>query len=149
MKISGSKFILITLFIVLIPICANWQLLLNGEKTEGVVVKTIEEGSELIHSFYAIVVYESNQKKYVLKGPENIEYPIGEKFQILYAPKNPKNAIIYSLQGIYFNRFTPVAFVLFVFWMAFYLSFSPKSEKRKSKKEWFKPNKLLNKNTLS
>ncbi len=149
MKISGTKFILITLLIVLIPIYGNWELLLRGEKTEGVVEKTIEEDAGMLRSFYSIITYQTNQKQYALKGPENVEYQIGKKFPILYMPDAPENSIIFSPRGIYVNRFTSAAVVLFILWMAFYLSFSPKSENRKSKKEWFKPNSCLNKKKLT
>ncbi len=144
MKISGIKFILITILIVFIPIYGNWKLLLYGEKTEGIVVKTIEEDAGMLRSFYSIINYQANGKQYTLKGPENIEYQIEKKFQILFSPSTPKDSIIFSLRGIYVNRFTSAAVIIFILWMAFYLSFTPKSENRRSKKESLKPNKYLN-----
>lgn len=134
MRISGFKFILITLLIALIPIYGNWELVVHGKKTEGVVTKVIEEKAGFLFSFYSIISYEANQREYSMRGPENVEYVIGRKFQILYLPENPKNAIIFSIKGVYFNRFTSISFVLFLLWIAFYLSFSPKSTKRGSGK---------------
>ncbi len=132
MKISGTKFILITLLIVLIPIYGNWKLLLYGEKTEGVVVKIIEEDAGMLRSFYSIISYRANRKQYTLKGPENVEYQIEKKFQILFSPSAPEDSIIFSLKGIYVNRFTSAAVIIFILWMAFYLSFTPKSRNRRS-----------------
>ncbi|MBI9059486.1 DUF3592 domain-containing protein [Labilibaculum sp. DW002] len=132
MKISGTKFILITLLIVLIPIYGNWKLLLHGEKTEGVVVKIIEQDAGMLRSFYSIITYQANQKLYTLKGPENVEYEIGKKFPILFSTNDPENSIIFSLRGIYVNRFTSAAVVIFILWMAFYLSFTPKRTNRRS-----------------
>ena len=132
MKISGTKVILITLLILLIPIYGNWELLLHGEKTEGIVVKTVEENAGMLRSFYSIITYQANQKQYTLKGPENVEYQIGKKFPILYMLDAPENSIIFSPRGIYVNRFTSAAVVLFILWMAFYLSFTPKSTSRRS-----------------
>lgn len=135
MKISGSKFLIITILIVLIPIYGNWKLIVYGEKTEGVVVKIIEENSGMLLSFYSIISYEANQKQYALRGPENVKYPVTKKFQILYLPDHPMNAIIYSAKGIYINQYTATSVVLFILWIAFYLSFSPKSTSRNSGKQ--------------
>ncbi|BAX82087.1 DUF3592 domain-containing protein [Labilibaculum antarcticum] len=135
MKLSGSKFLIITILILLIPIYGNWKLIVSGEKTEGVVVKIIEEKSGMLLSFYSVIAYEANQKKYVLRGPENVEYPIGKKFQILHSKEDPQDAIIFSIKGFYFNKYASVSVVLFILWIAFYLSFSPKSENRDSEKQ--------------
>ncbi|WP_372751400.1 DUF3592 domain-containing protein [Labilibaculum sp.] len=148
MKISGYKFLFITFLIVLIPIYGNWRLIFYGKKTEGVVVRIIEENASMLLSFYSIISYEADQKQYVLKGPENVEYTIGRKFKILYLPEKPKNAIIYSIKGIYFNRFTPISVALFILWIAFYLSFSPKSTHRKSGKQNNNWNKTLGRKKL-
>jgi hypothetical protein len=134
MRISGYKFILITLLIALIPIYGNWELIIHGKKTEGVVTKIIEENSGFLLSFYSMISYEANHKEYSMRGPENVEYEMGRKFQILYLPEDPKNAIIFSIKGVYFNHYTSISFVLFLLWIAFYLSFSPKSTKRDSGK---------------
>ncbi|MBL4560699.1 MAG: hypothetical protein JKX79_06895 [Labilibaculum sp.] len=135
MKISGSKFLIITILILLIPIYGNWKLIVHGEKTEGIVVKIIEENAGMLLSFYSIIAYEANHTQYTLKGPENVEYPVGKKFQILHLSEDPQHAIIYSIKGIYINRFTSVSVVLFILWIAFYLSFSPKSASRNSGKQ--------------
>lgn len=135
MKISGSKFLIITILILLIPIYGNWKLIVHGEKTEGVVTKVIEENTGMLLSFYSIITYEANQEQYILKGPENVEYPIGKKFQILHLKENPHEAIIFSIKGFYFNKFASTSVVLFILWIAFYLSFSPKSANRNSGKQ--------------
>lgn len=148
MKISGIKFIIITVLIVFIPIYGNWKLLVQGERTEGIVVKIIEEDAGMLLSFYSIITYQANQKQYSLKGPENIEYQIGKKFQILYMPDAPEDSIIFSPRGIYVNRFTSAAVVLFILWMAFYLSFSPKSTKRRSGKPKINPEESIRRKKL-
>ncbi|MBN2596296.1 DUF3592 domain-containing protein [Labilibaculum sp.] len=141
MKISGFKFLIITILILLIPIYANWKLIAYGEKTEGVVVKIVEENTGMLLSFYSVIAYEANQKQFTLKGPENVEYPIGKKFQILHSKKDPQNAIIFSIKGLYFNKFASISIVLFILWIAFYLSFSPKSANRNSGKQTVNSNK--------
>jgi len=134
MKISGSKFLVITILILLIPIYGNWKLIVYGEKSEGVVVKIIEENTGMLLSFYSIIAYEGNQKQYILRGPENVEYPVGKKFHILHSKEDPQNAIIFSIKGFYFNKFASASVVLFILWIAFYLSFSPKNTNRNSGK---------------
>lgn len=140
MKISGLRFTLITLLILSIPVYGNWKLLLSGSQTIGTVTEIKKENTGTLLSYFSIIEYRVDQKIYSLKGPENIEYPIGKTFSILYSPENPQNALVFSLRGIYFNRFTSISIVIFIFWMAFYLSFSPKSKKRKSSNGNFKPN---------
>jgi hypothetical protein len=135
MIISGSKFLIITILILLIPIYGNWKLIVHGEKTEGAVVKIIEENTGILASFYSVIAYEANQKKYTLRGPENVEYPVGKKFKILHSKEDPQEAIIFSIKGFYFNKYTSISVVLFILWIAFYLSFSPKSENRDSERQ--------------
>ena len=148
MKISGTKFIIITLLIVLIPIYGNWKLLLHGEKTEGIVVKVIEEDAGMLLSFYSIINYQANQKQYTLKGPENVEYEIGKKFSILYLPDTPQSSIIFSPRGIYVNRFTSIAVIIFILWIAFYLSFTPKSTNRRSGNSNINPKESIRRKKL-
>ena len=140
MKISAFRFFVITILILLIPIYGNWKLLLNGKKTEGIVVKTSKDSMGQLYSIYSIIQYEVEGKSYQMKGIENVEYPTGKNFTILYHPENPHDAILYNFKGVYFNRLTAISIVLFVLWVAFYLSFSPKSEKRKSQRERFQTN---------
>ncbi|MCT4601912.1 MAG: DUF3592 domain-containing protein [Marinifilum sp.] len=140
MKVSGFRFFIITVLILLIPFYSNWSLLLNGNKTEGVVIKSSKDSMGQLYSIYSIIQYKVNEKTYQIKGLENVEYPLGKTFTILFDPENPHEAILYNFKGIYFNRLTSVSLVLFILWVAFYLSFSPKSEKRKSQRERFKSN---------
>lgn len=140
MKITGFRFFIITALILLIPIYSNWRLLLDGDKTEGIVIKTSKDNMGQLYSIYSIIQYEVKGKTYQLKGLENVEYPLGKNFTILFDPDNPHDAILYNFKGIYFNRSTSVAIVMFVLWVAFYLSFSPKSDKRRSQREKFKSN---------
>ncbi|RUT79941.1 DUF3592 domain-containing protein [Ancylomarina longa] len=137
MKDSGWKFFLITILIVLIPVYGNWKLLLHGEKTQGTVVKMAQDNLGPLLSFYAIIEFQTDGNSYTLMGPENVKYPIGKKFTILFRPAQPDDAIIFSARGVYFNKYTPVAVVLFILWIAFYLSFCPKSKRRKSVKDRF------------
>jgi len=138
MKVSGLRFLIITTLIILIPIYGNWKLLLHGAKTKGTVVKIEKDNLGPLLSFYPIIAFQANQKPYLLKGPENVKYPIGKEFRILYLPEQPDDAIIFSARGVYFNKYTPVAVVLILLWIAFYLSFCPKSQKRKSESNRFR-----------
>ncbi|RKD94590.1 DUF3592 domain-containing protein [Marinifilum flexuosum] len=149
MKITGFRFFIITALILLIPIYSNWRLLLNGDKTEGIVIKTSKDNMGQLYSIYSIIQYEVKGKNYQLKGLENVEYPLGKNFTILFDPNNPNDAILYNFKGIYFNRSTSVAIVMFVLWVAFYLSFSPKSDKRRSQREKFNSNGKLSHHKLN
>lgn len=149
MKITGFRFSIITALILLIPIYSNWRLLLNGDKTEGIVIKTSKDNMGQLYSIYSIIQYDVKGKTYQLKGLENVEYPLGKNFTILFDPDNPHNAILYNFKGIYFNRSTSVAIVMFVLWVAFYLSFSPKSDKRRSQREKFNSNGKISHNKLN
>ncbi|WP_421919553.1 DUF3592 domain-containing protein [Marinifilum sp.] len=149
MKISGFRFFVITVLILLIPIYGNWKLFLNGEKAKGVVIKTSKDSMGDFYSLYSIIQYEVEGKQFQIKGIENVEYPTGKKFTILYHPKNPNDAVLYNFKGVYFNRLTSVSIVLFVLWVAFYLSFSPKSEKRKSQRERFKTSAKFSQHKLN
>lgn len=140
MKISTSRFWIITILIILIPIYGNWKLLLNGKKADGVVVTIEKESIGQLFSYYSIIQFKAGQETINLRGPENVEYAIGREFKVLYLPKDPNQAILMTIKGIYLNRYTAVSIVLLLLWMAFYLSFTPKSQKRKSEATRFSTN---------
>lgn len=149
MKISGTRFVIITILILLIPIYGNWELLLFGEKTKGVVVKTIEENTGMLTSYFSAITFTANQKQYIIKGPENLEYEIGKEFSILYLSESPQDAIIFSIKGIYLNRLTAITVIIFLMWMAFYLSFSPKRESRNSNQQIKPPKRFIQRKRLN
>ncbi|MFA8436589.1 MAG: hypothetical protein ACEPOZ_18930 [Marinifilaceae bacterium] len=152
MKITRPKFYFITLLIILIPLYSNWKLFVFGKVTTGEVVELREEITLLnVISTYPILEFQSPKGKHQLVGPENVYYPIGSEFKILYYRMNPDYCIIFNLSNLILNTKTIIAGLLLIFWTAFYLSFLNSSSRnfKNRRSKIFKPNSSMRISKLS
>ena len=117
------RYYFINLLILLAPLYGNWDLISNGKRCQGTVVDIKEIKQQLFYETYAQISYRVGDKRYQIEGPENADYPIGEKLELIYPQDQPSEAIIYSLSGFLSQWYTILAFVLLILWNAFYLSF--------------------------
>ncbi len=105
---SLSTFFFLIMKKTMIP---NIILHFKGEKTTG-IVKDLEylRSSGSHGGYHPIIEYKINEKSYKL-GPHNTTinsfnpYQIGDKIQLLYDPKNPKNATMKTGSNLFANIF--------------------------------------------
>lgn len=117
------RYLFINLLILLAPIYGNWDLISNGKHCQGTVVDIKEIKQQLFYETYAQISFKVGNKTYKIEGPENADYPIGMKLDLIYPQDEPSAAIIYSVSGFLSQWYTILALVLFILWNAFYLSF--------------------------
>jgi len=117
------RYLFINLLILLAPIYGNWDLISNGKRCQGTVVDIKEFKQKLFYETYPQISYKVGNKTYKIEGPENADYPIGMKLELIYPQDKPSAAIIYSVSGFLSQWYTVMALVLFIMWNAFYLSF--------------------------
>ncbi|MRT92854.1 DUF3592 domain-containing protein [Ancylomarina sp. 16SWW S1-10-2] len=117
------RYLFINLLIILAPIYGNWDLISKGERCQGTVFEIKEMKQDLFYETYSQIIYRAGDNSYTIQGPENVEYPIGSKLELIYPHDKPSEAIIYSVSGFLSQWYTIMAFVLFILWNAFYLSF--------------------------
>lgn len=126
------RYLFINLLIILAPIYGNWDLISKGERCEGTVFEIKEIKQQLFYETYPQITYKVDNKNYKIQGPENADYPIGSKLELIYPKDKPSEAIIYSVAGFLSQWYTIMALVLLIMWNAFYLSFlkgKPKYDK--------------------
>ena len=117
------RYLFINLLIILAPIYGNWDLIREGERCQGTVFEIKEIKQQLFYETYPQISYKVGNKNYKIEGPENADYPIGSKLELIYPQDKPSAAIIYSVSGFLSQWYTIVALVLLIVWNAFYLSF--------------------------
>lgn len=137
------RYLFINLLILLAPIYGNWDLIINGKHCQGTVVDIKEIKQQLFYETYPQISYKVGNKTYKIEGPENADYPIGMKLELIYPQDEPSAAIIYSVSGFLSQWYTILALVLLILWNAFYLSFLKGKPDKKSHIKMDK-NKLLN-----
>jgi hypothetical protein len=127
MKISKRQFILITSLFLLLPLSVHWQLLVFGKYTHGVVLgQRIRRGNGVsmisMNSSYNIIGFEANGYYVKFLGAENVSYPVGKKVLICYRKRNPEDFLLVNFSGLFFSNKMIIPFVVFIFWIAFYLT---------------------------
>ena len=123
MHISKKQFYVITILFLLVPFSAHWKLFIFGEKTEGIVIehiKTYSAGSQ--YTDFSIIQYQAGNKYYEVTGPENMEYPIGKHITVFCNKQKPEKFILLTFASIYFSDKIIIPGVLFIMWIAFYIS---------------------------
>jgi len=137
------RYYFINLLIILIPIYGNWDLIRDGKRCTGTVVDIKEIKQQLFYESYPIISYQVGEKSYQIKGPENADYALGTKLELIYPEDKPSGAIIYSVLGFLSQWYSVLALVLLIFWNAFYLSFLKDRHKYPNDSK-LNQNKLLN-----
>lgn len=117
------RYLFINILIILAPIYGNWDLISNGERCQGTVFEIKEIKQQLFYETYPQISYKVDGKIYKIQGPENADYAIGSKLELIYPQDEPSEAIIYSISGFLSQWYTIMALVLLIMWNAFYLSF--------------------------
>lgn len=129
LKVNKTKFYIILVLILLLPVSKKYKLLLFGARTEGVVV----DYAELIHlpvnyvgwHNCAIIRFDSNNETHYMRGPEDVMYESGKEMKVIYDKKKPSKCMIPTFAYFYSmpNALLPGIFLLL--WIAFYTSFAP------------------------
>ena len=128
-NISRWTFIIISILILALPVSRRWRLILNGEKTTGVVTEfgpaaveqpsgtiTIEEVSQ--------IRFPAGDTTYLATGPSNYRYKKGRTVGVLYDPADPGHNCILTFTAFYLSDYSALPLILLIFWAAFYLSFN-------------------------
>jgi len=117
------RYYIINLLILFSPIYGNWGLIMDGQRCMGTVVNIKEMKQQLFYESYPIISYQVGEKSYQIKGPENADYPVGKKLELIYPKNEPSGAIIFSILGFLSQWYSVLGLVLLIIWNAFYLSF--------------------------
>lgn len=148
MHISRRKFLIVTILFALIPLSTHWKLFLFGQKTTGTVVKP-KISSPLLYSTdrYSIIEFKTHEaKKILIYGPEDLEYPIGKEFKILYNKNKPQNYVILNAAGLLLTNKVILPIVALILWISFYLSFGQEAKRKQRTGSFISYNKSIENN---
>lgn len=146
MQISRKKFLLITLMFLLIPLSANYRLLIFGEKTKGVVTEQ-KRASKNAETIYSIIHFEAEGRYIDFIGPEDVKYPVGKEVTIFYNKKNPRKFIMFNVAGLVLNNKMILPGVLLIMWFAFYLAMRETQPKSPQQSNLFRYKRAIEQNT--
>jgi hypothetical protein len=124
-RLNIVHFWIIFLLILVLPIAREWRLLLNGERVEGEVVEMqkIASGEDALirlTGFRALIEYRYMDRVYLVVGPENVNYEIGEKIPLIIHPEKENSFIIASIPGFYIHKRSVVLIIVLILWIAIY-----------------------------
>jgi hypothetical protein len=135
-KISRFQFFLISVLILLLPLSSNWKLFLFGEKTKGVVVGVRHNLARGSSSYTAsletvsVIRFSVGENYYEFYGPGEVIYHEGKEITVFYNPKNPEKFLMFNFAGIFLSSKVIIPGVLFLVWVAFYLSINQSQQKK-------------------
>ena len=124
-RLNIIHFLLVFVLIMVLPVLKEWDMLLSGERIEGVVIETKKKitGQEsLIRGveFRSIIRYDYNNQAYFIDGPENLVYETGKKIPLIVHPEKEGEVIIANLAGFYIHRRSIALIVVLILWIAIY-----------------------------
>ena len=127
LHISRTKFYLIVLLILLLPLLSKSRLLTFGELTEGEVIDFEKNSSRSLRlhgttTEYSIVQFNTANEVITMAGPPNAKYDFGEKVNVIYLRDDPTNCAILSFSDIYFGLNAVLPAMLLIIWVCLYLS---------------------------
>lgn len=135
LKVSKTKFYLILVLILLLPVSKKYKLLLFGARTEGVVVDYAElidlPGNYIDWHNCAIIRFDAHNETHYMRGPEDMMYKPGRKMKVIYDQKNPSKNMIPAFAYFYSMPNALIPGILLLLWIAFYTSFAPKKSPSK------------------
>ena len=128
MKIKRLKtihFLVVCILILILPVLKEWDMVLNGDRVEGVVIETRKEvtGKEsLIRGieYRSIIRYQYKNKVYTIAGPENLVYETGKKVPLIVHPDKGGEVMIASLTGFYIHRRSIALIIVLILWIAIF-----------------------------
>ena len=133
MKFSARLYWSVVIFIPLLPLSANWDLLLFGETAKGLVTKIEVVEQESINdigffsgksiSVFSIIEFETKNATYLTREIENVEYPIGKEIWVQYEEDHPETCLLLTGWTLYFGNHAIIPAFFFMMWSALYLTF--------------------------
>ena len=133
-KISKLKFYVILFLILLFPVSKKYRLLLFGIRTEGIAVGygEWEMSSTIPGNFeYTLFQFQTDKGSFVIRGPENVIYELGEKARVIYNKRNPDKCMILSFAYLYSSPNALIPGIILLLWIAFYTSFTRPEKRRR------------------
>jgi hypothetical protein len=124
-RLNIIHFLFVFFLILVLPVLKEWDVLLRGDRVEGVVIETKKKitGQEsLIRGieYRSIIRYNHKDRTYLISGPENLLYETGKKIPLIVHPEKEDKVIIANLTGFYIHQRSIALLVVLILWIAIY-----------------------------
>lgn len=124
-RLNLIHFLLVFVLILVLPVLKEWDVLLRGDRVEGVVIESKKEvigKGALIWGveYRSIIRYNYRDRAYLIPGPENLVYEMGKTIPLIVHPEKEGEVIIANLAGFYIHRRSIALIVILVLWIAIY-----------------------------
>ena len=128
-SISKWAFYGISVLILILPVSRQWKLLVDGEKSTGIVIaynRLLHENrnGDVTIEYASEIHFQVEGKSVKAYGPMNLEYTPGRTLKVMYDPEDPSSNCVLTFSGFYLNNYSVLPLILLVLWGAFYLSFN-------------------------
>ncbi|MEX0981756.1 MAG: hypothetical protein WD577_06360 [Bacteroidales bacterium] len=125
MRLKTIHFLVVCILILILPVLKEWDMLLNGDRVEGIVIETRKEitGKEsLIRGveYRSIIGYRYKNRSYTIAGPENLVYETGKNVPLIVHPDKEGEVMIASLAGFYIHRRSIALIIVLILWIAIF-----------------------------
>ncbi|MCE2961670.1 MAG: DUF3592 domain-containing protein [Chitinophagales bacterium] len=124
-KLTLKVFLLVSFFVISIPILSNFNYLLFGEKVNGVVTGNYTMEGRRSNYTVSQIDYRVAKNIYSFFGPKNLVFDDGEIVEIYYIKDNPQNAALASPIYFYFNSsgINIICSIFMIFWIAVFFTY--------------------------
>lgn len=134
--IPKPVFYFILVLIALLPLSKKGGLLLFGERTTGTAVDfgVIDNNNSYKyrgHYHVSMIRYTANGKEFLVSGPMNVIYEIGDTVTVIYDKDDPSHHSLLTFTSLYSGYGMILAGFVLIIWMAFYLTFAAKKPRVK------------------
>jgi hypothetical protein len=134
--IPKPVFYLVLVLIALLPLSKKAGLLLFGERTTGTAVDfgVIDSNKSYKypgHYHVSMIRYIADGNEYMVSGPMNVIYEIGETVTVIYDKDDPSHHSLLTFTSLYSGYGMILAGFVLILWMAFYLTFAAKEPRKK------------------
>lgn len=124
-KLTLKVFLLVSFFVISIPILSNFNYLLFGEKVNGVVTENYTMEGRRSNYTVSQIEYRVVKNIYSFIGPKNLVFDDGEIVEIYYIRDNPQDAALASPIYFYFNSsgINIICSIFMIFWIAMFFTY--------------------------
>ncbi|MFW6222160.1 MAG: hypothetical protein ACOC3T_00970 [Bacteroidota bacterium] len=117
--IGMNKFWLGCVIIVLLVLAPKLHLLIFGHQAKGKVVDFQVETTFFDQHLIPVIQFKTPEEKIQFKVKSGINYQLNETLNIIYYPKNPHDAKVYSFLGVFLDAVIGIPIYLVIWYFMF------------------------------
>ncbi len=118
---TTTRFVIVTILILITPLVANLMPFKYGELSEALCVGEHHKMTGSYSMLEYNVIFEGEKETIIYTDPFN-EYHFGEKVKLLYLPEEPTTFLFLTPSELYFNFWGAISFGILMIWVVGYIA---------------------------